>query len=214
MTKIQLIELGKKFLSGGNSAPPEIRAINDNRVIEKHLSMAFDTYFNSSKTIKDDLSDEMGQSSWRYDVLVKRFYQPILKDENSGTFYSDLPAQIISSNYNQAIRLVAPSKEESSAFLPRRQLGTFLMQGLDVNTLDNIFYTLEGKRIYYSGNIDACWESVLMKLAVKFEELEDDDWINIYDGDAAQIFQLMLQFMTGKMPTDVDGDNVNAQNQK
>jgi hypothetical protein len=176
--------------------------------------MAFDTYFNASTTVKDELADEMGQSIWRYDQMTKRFYQPILQDPISDKFYSELPAQIMSVNNNQGIRLISPAKEESTAFLPRRQLSTYLMDGLDVNTMDNIFYTLEGRKVYYSGNIDCRWENVLMKLAVKFEELEDEDWINIPDGDSAQIFQMMLGFMTGKLPSDLTDDNVNIQNIK
>lgn len=214
MTKQQVIDLCKKFLGGGGNLPPEIRTINDNRVIEKYLSLAFDTFFNKSSTIKDEIADEMGQSNWRYDQFVKRFYQPILQDSISDKYYSQLPAQIMSVNNNQGIRLISPAKEESTAFLPRKTLGTFLMDGLDVNTMNNIFYTLEGRNVYYSGDIDCNWENVLMKLAVKFEELDDEDWINIPDGDAAQIVQTAIGFMSGKMPSDIANDNTPTQNIK
>lgn len=214
MTKQQVTDLCKKFLSGGGSTPPELRAINDNRVIEKYISLAFDTFFNKSSSVKDELDDEAGRSNWRYDQMTKRFYQPILKDPISDKFYSELPAQIMSVNNNQGIRLIAPSKEESTAFLPRKTLGTFLFDGLDVNTMDNIFYTLEGRSVYYSGNIDCTWENVLMKLVVKFEELEDEDWIQIPDGDAAQIVQTAIGFMSGKLPSDIADDNTPSQNIK
>lgn len=214
MTKQQVIDLCKKFLSGGGATPPELRMINDPRVIEKYISLAFDTFFNKSSSVKDELDDEAGRSNWRYDQMTKRFYQPILQDPISDKFYSQLPAQIMSVNNGQGIRLIAPSKEESTAFLPRKTLGTFLFDGLDVNTMDNIFYTLEGRNVYYSGNIDCAWENVLMKLAVKFEELEDEDWINIPDGDAAQIVQTAIGFMSGKLPSDIADDNTPSQNIK
>ena len=214
MTKQNFIDLAKKFLNGGGASPPELRMINDDRVIAKYISMAFEAYFNQSTTIKDELADEMGQSNWRYDTFTKRFYRPILKDSISDGYYSTLPAEIMSVNNNQGIRLISPAKEESTAFLPRRQLSTFLMDGLDVNTMCLIYYTLEGRNVYYSGQIDCNWENVLMKLAVNFEELEDTDPINIPDGVGPQIFQTMLGFMTGKLPSDIIDDNTVQQNIK
>lgn len=211
MLKIQLIDAGKKWLAGGGYAPPELRNTNDSRYIEKIMSMAFDSIMNIDKSVKDEIASEAGQSNWKYDQFTKTFIQPILKDETRNKLYSELPKQIFSINNSQGIRLVSPSKEESTAFLPRKQLGTFLMGDLDCSTLGNIYYTLEGKRIYYSGDIDSCWSSVLMKLAVKFEELEDDDWINIADGETLPIFQAMLQIMAEKLPSDISDDNTPAQ---
>tara|TARA_R110000868_G_scaffold104290_3_gene287247 strand:+ start:4016 stop:4660 length:645 start_codon:yes stop_codon:yes gene_type:complete len=214
MNKNNLIDAGMIFLQGANSAPPEIRQVNDPRVIEKMLGLAIDTYFNSSKTYKDEKADEEGKYNWKYDQFTKAYFQPILKDERRNKLYAELPVQIFSVNNNQGVRLVCPSKEESTAFIPRRQLGTFLMDGLDVNTMGLIYYTLEGRNIYFSGNINDCWTEVMMKLAVKFEELEGEDFINIPDGDTGQIFQFMLQIMMGKNPSDISDDNTPEQNQK
>ncbi len=214
MLKIQLIDLAKKFLTGGGYASPDLRQTYDDRVIAKHLSLAFDTYFNLSTTQRDEMADELGQSFWRYDQMTKRFYQPILKDTVSGTFYSELPVEIMSVNNNNGIRQISPSKEISSAFFPRKTIGNFLLNDMDVNTLGLIYYTLEGRKIWYSGEINSCWETVMMRLAVKFDELEDDDPIQMPDGDSAKIFQLMLSFMSGKLPQDKVDDSITLQNTK
>lgn len=214
MKKKELIDAAVIFLAGASNAPPEIRTVNDPRVINKFLSLSFDTYFNKSTTIKDDLADEMGISSWRYDAFTKPYYLPILKDERRNKFYSVIPVDIFSANNNQAIRMVCYAKEESTVFFPRRTTDNFLMDGLDSNIMGGIFYILEGNKLMYSGDIDGCLEEVMVKLAVKFEQMEDDDFILIPDGDSMSIFQTMLQIMQGKMATDNTDDNIGIQNTK
>jgi hypothetical protein len=55
--------------------------------------------------------------------------------------------------------------------------------------------------------MDCTWENVLMKLAIKFEEFEDDDDIDIPDGKDLEIFQTVVQLMNAKRPLDNVNDN-------
>lgn len=214
MTKENWLDSAVIFLQGGTNSPPELKVSNDKRVIEKFLSMAFDMYFNESSSNKDEINDEAGMYNWKYAQMTKRFIQPILKDPLTNDLYVELPKQIMSINNNQGIQSLSPTKEQSSVFFPRRLMGGFILGDLDVSTMGQRYYNLEGRNIYIGGAIDDCWESLLMKLAVKFEELDPTDFVNVPDGASGQIYQFMLQLMTNKLPSDITDDNVVEQNQK
>jgi hypothetical protein len=131
-----------------------------------------------------------------------------LEDTVRDRRYSELPAHILSVVNNGGIRMICPVKEEQTQFFPRALTDTFLMDGLDVGQLTGmIYFNLERKNVYYSGDMDCTWENVLMKLAIKFEEFEDDDDIDIPDGKDLEIFQTVVQLMNAKRPLDNVNDN-------
>lgn len=182
MTKAQWRELILRNLGGGDS-PSELRSRYHEREIELYLGIAFDTIMNRKLTQKQELESEMGMNAWRYDALTKTFVLDILNDTVRNRRYSVLPASVLSITNNDGIRMITPTQEESTAFLPRRIVDTFLMDGLDVGTITGlIFFSLEGNKIYYSGSMDCNWRQVLAKLALRFNEFEDNDEINLRKG--------------------------------
>lgn len=214
MTKAQWIELIKRNVDGGD-APAELRGRNHEREIELYLSIAFDTVLNRKQTQTQEMLAEMGKDSWRYDALTKPYFLDILKDTNRDRFYSVLPISILSITNNNGIRMVSPAKEESSAFFPRWQTDTFLMDGLDVGQMVGfIYYTLEGQNIYYSGDIDCHWKQVLAKLVLRFNEFEDSDEIGVPEGKEAEIMQIALGLMQGKQAMDIVDDGTAMQTTK
>lgn len=206
MTKAQFIELVKRNLQGGDGNA-ELRGRYHQREIELYISMAFDASLNSRLNEKQEYREDLGINNWKYDALTKSFVVPILEDTVRQRRYSELPEHILSITNNGGIRMICPVHEESTQFLPRALTDTFLMDGLDVGQLSGlIYYNLEKKRVYYSGDMDCTWENVLMKLAVKFEELEDDDDFDIPDGKDLGIFQAVIQLMNAKNPMDITND--------
>jgi hypothetical protein len=207
MTKAQLIELVKRNLQGGDGTP-ELRGRYHQREIELYISMAFDSLLNNRLNERQEYREELGLNNWKYDGLTKTYVVPILEDTVRDRRYSELPAHILSVVNNGGIRMICPVKEEQTQFFPRALTDTFLMDGLDVGQLTGmIYFNLERKNVYYSGDMDCTWENVLMKLAIKFEEFEDDDDIDIPDGKDLEIFQTVVQLMNAKRPLDNVNDN-------
>jgi hypothetical protein len=62
--------------------------------------------------------------------------------------------------------------------------------------------------------MDCTWENVLMKLAIKFEEFEDDDDIDIPDGKDLEIFQTVVGLINAKNPMDIVNDSTAQQTTK
>jgi hypothetical protein len=214
MTKAQWIELVKRNLSGGDS-PVELRGRNHEREIELYLAIAFDTILNRKNSQFQEMSAETGKDSWKWDALTKPYMLDIKTDTVRGRSYSDLPVSILSIVNNAGIRMVFPVKEESSAFLPRWQTDTFLMDGLDVNLVTGlIYYTVEGQKIYYSGDINCNWTSVMAKLVLKFNEFEDEDEVSVPEGKDAEILQLAIGLMQSKQAMDIVDDGTAMQTTK
>jgi hypothetical protein len=62
--------------------------------------------------------------------------------------------------------------------------------------------------------MDCTWSDVLMKLAIKFEEFEDDDDIDIPDGKDLEIFQTVVGLINAKNPMDIVNDSTAQQTTK
>lgn len=214
MKKNQLIELVKRNLTGGDS-PSELRGRYHEREIELALQVAFGSLLNRNATEKKELADELSQDTWKYDQLTKPYVLDIQKDATRNRYYSDLPVHILSITNNAGIRMITPTQEESTAFLPRKQQDSFLMNGLDVGQLSGlIYFSLEGQRIWYSGEIDSCWTSVLAKLVLEFSEFDDEDDISIPDGKDYELIQMAVQWMNQKNPMDIVDDSTSMQTTK
>lgn len=214
MQKQQLVEMIKRSLAGGDSEP-SIRGRYHEKEIELALNFAFDSLLNKNATQKQQLADELGLDSWKFDALTKPYVLDILKDEARNRYYSVLPISVLSITNNAGIRMITPTQEESTVFFPRRQVDTFLMNGLDVNQLTGmIYFSLEGNKIWYSGDIDNCWKTVLAKLVLEFSEFEDDDDINIPDGKDYELMALVIQWFQQKNPQDIVDDSIVQQTTK
>lgn len=207
MKKAQLIELVKRNLQGGDGTP-ELRGRFHQKEIELYISMALDGTLNTRLNERQEYREELGLNNWKYDAMTKSFVVPIQDDNIRDRRYSELPTHILSVVNNGGIRMICPLKEESTQFFPRAMTDTFLMNDLDVGQLTGlIYFNLEQKRVYYSGDMNCNWKEVLMKLAVKFEELDDDDDIDIPDGKDIEIFQTVLSLLNAKRPMDNVNDN-------
>jgi hypothetical protein len=214
MTKAQWIELIKRNIDGGD-APAELRGRNHEREIELYLTIAFDTILNLKQTQTQEMFADMGKDSWRYDALTKPYTLDILLDSTRNRYYSVLPVNILSITNNNGIRMITPTQDEGVAFFPRWQTDTFLMDGLDVNQMAGlIYYTLEGKKIYYSGDIDCHWKQVLAKLVLRFSEFEPTDDINVPEGKEFDIVKMTLGLLQAKLPMDIVDDSTAIQTTK
>jgi hypothetical protein len=214
-TKIQYIDLTRHVLAGGDT-PSELRGTFHPRIVEKLISMAFDSLLSTGTGRQREIMDEMGANAWAYDALTKPFFVEIKKDTERNRYYSDLPVTPMSLNNNQGIRMVCPKQEEETQFMPRRTSDTFLMNGLDVGQLSGlIYYTVEGiNKVYYSGNINSCWKEVMMKIAVGFDDLEDTDIVTIPEGKDLQIFDIVRQILMNQPPQDITNDSAAEQTTK
>lgn len=217
LSKIQWIDITRHNLAGGDT-PAELRAPYHPRIVEKLLAIAFDSLLNSNATQKENLADELGQNNWKYDAMTKPYFMEILKDTVRDRYYSNLPVTPMSFSNNQGIRMICYTKEEQSQFLPIRLEDTFLNDGLDVNLMGGMtFYSVEGiNKVYYSGDISGCMQgkTIMAKLAVGFDELEDTDVVTIPDGNDYRVFELVKQILMTNPPQDIENDSTQMQTTK
>lgn len=214
MKKAQWIELIKRNIDGGD-APAELRGRNHEREIELYIAAAFDTVLNRKQSQRQEQMADTGKDSWKWDALTKPYILPIKTDTVRDRKYSELPVSILSITNNAGIRMVFPVKEEASAFFPRWQTDTFLMDGLDVNLITGlIYYTLEGNKIYYSGDMNCKWTDVMAKLVLRFNEFDSDDEIGVPEGKEGEIIQIALGLMNSKLPMDIVDDGTAMQTTK
>ena len=195
LSKSKWISLVKDFCEGG-SAGQEIKSRYHPEILSTYVGLAFDALMNGSNSNKADVMVEMGWSLWTYDTITKFYTQPILFDSFRKRYYVELPVNVQTINNNEGVRMLFPTEEEQSVFLPRRQNDVFLMDGLDVNQLSGmIFYNVEGTKLMLSGDINCKWTQVSMKLAVAFNDLEDDDEISTPAGQDYQLFEMVKRIV-------------------
>ena len=204
MKKIEIIDVLKHRLAGGD-CPQELKGKYHPEIISKHITMVL------NYLIKDVLYKEiLRDNNWGLlDSYVKSFENiSILENENRNEKYSILPASVVSLPANRGVRLVCYMQTQSSPFFYRNNNTSNIYGGLDVEEVSQqVRYYVEGNKVYYSNHITATASKVLMKLIVTFDNLEDDDDIEIPSGYGKLLFELVMQSMLGMPLEKISNDN-------
>jgi len=137
--------------------------------------------------------------------------RPVLKDEDTGRYYSEIPSSYLSLPHELGIRMVAEMKGDSQPFI--RVPLTYLALTRNLTSITNMgrsgFY-VEGKNIYFVNYNKA--EKVMFKLAIALEETDADDEIQIPPDIQSQIIDKVLTKYgyTKQIPID-NTNNSNSQ---
>lgn len=202
MLKSEFISLVHHALDGG--APPAKSKYHP-RVIEQHLSLAYNEVVSQIKDV--DILDQLA---------VVRRNVPVLFDEGLALYYSDLPLSLLNTIYGSALRMVAPMKDQNATFFLRKNHSQATMSRLDVSSvLSNNTVRIEGQRIYYDKFDTALQKKgVLIKLLAGFDDLDEDDNIDMPGGKDSMIFRLVMEQMGQMIQTPKSYRNNNNANDK
>jgi hypothetical protein len=159
-------------------------------------------------------TNQMLQSIFDLDLHTKLYKNvPILQDEDTEEYYSDFPAPIVDTiDVANGVRKINTMTGRGLQFAPIRGGELTLVDGLDVlNLSDVIGYNVQDDRILYMGeprdedyNII---EEVRMNLVVPFSAYGMTDHYRIPGGNDMNLFEVVLQIMSGIPPRDQFNDN-------
>ncbi len=200
MKKAEWNSLVKRNLAGGD-APDDIQGQYHPRVIDAYLDLAFGSLIT-------DQQDKFGRiKDWKLDSITKPFCEDVKCDAKTGLFYVKVPVETFTLRENAQIRQISPVKGVSLSFVPRNGNGNWVYDTLDVRRFTNdIAYWLEHDRIYFS-NFDTQLKQVILRLAIRFREFEDDDEIKFPNDSEGEVFSLVWIWMRRIGPEDVVSDS-------
>ena len=202
MKKSEFISLVKISLNGGIPPAKNERKFHD-KVIESQVSLAFNEIVSM---IKEPSVLDAFAAVYR-NVEVKR-------DEELGLAYSDLPVSVLTTVNFNGLRMVAPMKDQTNVFYIRKNNSTAAMNRMSASVL-MAFNTvrIEGRRLYYD-SINMNVDSVLVKLIAPFDQLDEDDEIEMPGGKDSAVFQMVIQNMQQLAQTPAAYKNDNNSNSK
>ena len=155
-------------------------------------------------------NDAEKYSDWgSLDSMAKAFEDiPVLLNEKRNEKYIDLPAKVMSLPANRGIRLVCPMQDQSYSFIYRANNTVNIYKQLDVDNYSDIpRYYVEGQRLYFDKHIPDYFDVLLLKLIVEFDDLEDNDEVEIPSRYGKLIFDLVMKSMLGMPFEKVSNDN-------
>lgn len=204
MKVIQLIDLIIDRLAGGD-APQELKGKHHPEIIRKHISLVYDYLINTVVYPQAVRNNNLGY----LDPYVKTYLGvEIQEDSDRDEKYSDIPSAYISLPMNRGIRMISPEQGQHKPFLYRDNNSSRLYSNLDVDIVyDEVRFYVEANKVFYSKHISPLMNTVLMKLIVPFEEMDDDDEVNIPTGFGKAIVDMVVDSMLGKPLEKYTNDN-------
>jgi hypothetical protein len=204
MTKENLTDLLKDALANGD-CPQELKGKYHPEILAKQLALAMD--YLVAKVLYPEAKKN---NNWgALDVYVKAYKDvAILYDEGRDEYYCIMPLQPINLPSNRGVRSVSPMKEQNYKFIYRDNNTSNTYGKLEVNSaIPTARYYVEGIRLYFSEHLNPFLTTLLLKLLVPFDKLDDEDDVNIPQGFGKLAFDLVYQQMSGKKFEKVSNDN-------
>jgi len=204
MTKEQWIDVLKDALANGD-CPQELKGKYHPEIIGKHIGIAFD--YLVAKVLYPEASKT---NNWGALDAYAKAYENVAILENTARCerYSILPIQPISLPANRGVRTISPMRDQSYRFIYRDNNTSNIYEKLEVNDVITIpRYYVEGSNVFYSSHLPANLSKLLFKLIVPFDELDDEDNVNIPQGYGKLVFDLVYQSMGAKTLEKVSNDN-------
>lgn len=195
MTKVELVDLVKHKLAGGD-CPQELKGVYHPEILSKHITLALN-YLIGTVLYRDSIKQN---DYGALDAYSKSFIiTNVEMDEIRGEFFFDLPVAIVSLPMGRGIRLVSYLKEHKNPFLYRQSGNVRLFENLDTDKLfGDVKYYIEGSRIRLSDAFEIENGEILLKCVCQFDNLEDDDIVNIPQAYNKLVFDLVIQSMQGR----------------
>ena len=129
---------------------------------------------------------------------------PVLKDEECGDFYFDLPVSVTSLPNGSGIRLVAPMSCPSDSYIPFSNSFQSLYGDLDILCAMGVGYYLDGDKIRFVGMTDSNNPS---KVLVRLVSALDED-SEVPADMQAEIIRAVLSIYSNFQPQDESNDQI------
>jgi len=132
---------------------------------------------------------------------------PVECDEDTGEWYSMLPAKIVSLSNKSGLRQVSPMKNQMDVFIKVDNSSNHVYRNLEAGKLwGQTSYHIEKRRIVYT-NLPFSIKKVLVKMVGSIEAFHEDELLPIPASAEAQIISMVMQMTMEKKQTPVDRIN-------
>jgi len=205
MRKIELIELCKDYLSGGD-APADVKGKYHDEVITKYVEAAYNDLLYEVYVQSEQNSDFSP-----FDNYTEVFTLAVVADGvNAGTI--ELPFPVVSLPDNMGIRQVMYTDDETSAFSYLESNSDPVWNELEVDSVDENpefkYYREDNKhKMYLRKMVDNTTE-VKVRLVVPLSYMDISHQVPIPAGKELRLVDFVVERLKGKNPEDIINDNI------
>ncbi len=199
MKKAQFVEMIQSWVENG-VANPDLKRKYHPEMVAMNIGRAFN--FVIYTTFRNNISD--------VDLFAKTYKVPVLKDGE--TYYFDMPVDTTQLPDNKQIRRISGTRGKYS-FEPLPIGAGDVYDNTDVaQAVSFIGYTVMANRIELynfpaSDYLDQATAPELnITLIPAFEAYEDEDEVHIPSGKDMDVYNVLLQILAGRRPTDMIND--------
>lgn len=143
--------------------------------------------------------------------------QKVYLDQSREEYYTDLPAKLISLPNDRGLVQMSGMVGQNKAFLRLPTPGNRVFSALEAGNMpDEIYYYLEGDRVYYKGIKTASrWiPEVLIKMVASVEDLDETAALPIPSSMSVEFIEIVKQILDEEKNTPIDDVNDNSNNNK
>ncbi len=202
MKKVQFVEMITSWVQNGVANPDLIRKYHP-EMIALNIGRAFNHVIYA--TFRNNISD--------VDLFAKPYVVEVQYDSEAEVYYFDMPAHTTQLPDNKQIRQISFLKDKKYSFEPLPVGAAEVFGDTDVAlAFSYIGYTVLANRIELTNwpASDFAVSTTTPKLRVilvpAFEAYEDEDEVHIPSGKDIDVYNILLQILAGKRPTDMIAD--------
>ena len=147
------------------------------------------------------------------DMYTKTYTKiPVYYNTDRDEYFVNIPFRMYQFRRFNGIRLVCPNKDQSYAFIQRKNNAMFVMSNLEVDYVSTRprFY-VEGNNKMFFQNMDTNITSIMIKGVPTIDSLSDTEEIAMPAGKGLQIVMDAVQMLLNRPKADQSSDNQNTQ---
>ena len=179
-------------------------------IIKKWVMLSYD------KELQASIEEAESKNNYGIlDMFTKTYTKiPVYFNPDRDEYYLDIPFKMYQFRRFNGIRLVCPMKDQSFAFIQRKNNATFVMGNLEVNyvTTRPRFYVEANSKMFFQ-NMDINITSIMIKGIPTIDSLNDTEDIAMPAGKGLQIVMSAVQMLLNRPKADQASDNQSTQQQ-
>ena len=176
-------------------------------IIKKWIMLGYD------KELQASIEEAESKNNYGIlDMYTKTYTKiPVYYNDDRAEYYLDVPFRMYQFRRFNGIRLVCPMKDQSYAFIQRKNNSTFVMGNLEVDKVCTRprFY-VEGNSKMYFQNMDTDISLIMIKGVPTIDSLGDTEDIAMPAGKGLQIVMDAVQMLLNRPKADQSADNQNT----
>ena len=177
-------------------------------IIKKWIMLAYD------KELQSSIEEAESKNNYGIlDMYTKTYTKiPVYYNTDRDEYFVNIPFRMYQFRRFNGIRLVCPNKDQSYAFIQRKNNAMFVMSNLEVDYVSTRprFY-VEGNNKMFFQNMDTNITSIMIKGVPTIDSLSDTEEIAMPAGKGLQIVIDAVQMLLNRPKADQSSDNQNTQ---